>query len=398
MKKLVILTFLSLIIASCGGEKAATVEDIIATNDLEQIRAMKTELDQKRLALVDELKLLEDKISELDENQKIPLITTIQTTETVFNHFLELQGNVQTKQNVLIYPEMPGTLLKVYVKEGQKVGRGQLLASIDDGGLSSQVAQMQTQLALAKTTYDRQQRLWDQKIGSEIQYLQAKTNYESQRNALNQLRSQLSKATIRAPFSGIIDDVIKEQGTVVAPGQGSEVFRIVNLNNMYIETDVPESYITSVTKGKKVEVEFPILDKTIETKIRQAGNFINPANRTFKIEVGLPNTDQSIKPNLTAKLRINDYINEKAILIPQSIISEDAQGQQYIFVVDSIQQVNGYSQGLAKRVIIETGKTQGDVIEVLKGLENGAEIIEEGARSVKDEQKVRILQENTSRN
>ena len=309
---------------------------------------------------------------------------------------MELQGNVQTKQNVLIYPEMPGTLLRVYVKEGQKVARGQLLASIDDGGLSSQVAQMEAQTDLAKTTYDRQKRLWDQKIGSEIQYLQAKTSYESQVNALKQLKSQLSKASIRAPFSGVIDDVIKDQGTVVSPGPGSEVFRIVNLSNMYIETDVPESYITSVTQGKKVAVEFPVLGKSIDAKVRQAGNFINPANRTFKVEVGISNKDKSIKPNLTAKLKINDYTNEKAILIPQSIISEDAEGQQYIFTVDSIQKVNGYDQGIAKRVIIATGKTQGDVIEVLEGLDNGDEIIQEGARSVKENQQVRIVAAKTT--
>ena len=390
MKKIISLVFLGIIIASCSGKKPQSIENIIASNDLEQIRAKKTELDEKRLALVDELKQLDEKIAELDPNEKIPLITTFKATEQVFNHFLELQGNVQTKQNVLVYPEMPGTLIRVYVKEGQPVVKGQLLASIDDGGLSSQVAQLETQVALAKTTFERQKRLWDQKIGSEIQYLQAKTNYESQENALKQLKSQLAKSAVRAPFSGVIDDVIKEQGTVVAPGQGSEIFRIVNLNNMYIETDVPESYIANVTKGKKVEVEFPVLGKTINTKVRQAGNFINPANRTFKVQVGIPNKDKSVKPNLTAKLKINDYTNEKALLVPQSIISEDAEGHQYIFVVDSIQEVNGKMHGIAKRIIIETGKTQGDVIEVLKNLEHGAEIIEEGARRVKDGQKVKI--------
>lgn len=396
MKKIISLTLLGIIIASCSG-KPQSIEEIIASNDLEQIRAKKTELDEKRLALVDELKQLDDKITELDPNKKIPLITTFKVSEQVFNHFLELQGDVQTKKNVLIYPEMAGTLIRVYVKQGQRVAKGQLLASIDDSGASSQIAQLEAQVALAKTTFDRQKRLWDQKIGSEIQYLNAKTNYESLENSLNALKKQVSKYYMRAPFSGVIDDVIKDQGTVVAPGQGSEVFRIVNLSNMYIETDVPESYISNVTPGKKVEVEFPVLGKKIDTKVRQAGNFINPANRTFKVEVGIPNKGKSIKPNLTAKLKINDYTNEKALLIPQSIISEDAEGQQYIFVVDSIQKINGYSQGLAKRVIINTGKTQGDEIEVLSGLANGDEIIEEGARSVKDKQQVRILDKEATR-
>jgi RND family efflux transporter MFP subunit len=174
---------------------------------------------------------------------------------------------------------------------------------------------------------------------------------------------------------------------VVAPGMGAEVFRVVNLGNMYIETDVPESYITSVKKGKEVQVEFPVLGKTVTSSVRQAGNFINPANRTFKVEVGVSNKDRSIKPNLTAKLRINDYTNEKAILIPQSIISENAKGEQYVYIVENIKG----KIGVAKQVIIKTGKTQGDVIEVLSGLVNGVKIIEEGARSVKDNQEVKLL-------
>ncbi len=396
MRTLYSILIAGVLLSSCGNKNEQTVDQIISDGDLKSIRAKRTEMVAKQQEITDQLKQLDAKIAELDPTLKIPLITTITASEQLFNHFLELQGNVQTKQNVLIYPEMSGMLLRVYVKEGQQVRKGQLLASIDDGGMSSQVAQLEAQTALAQTTYERQKRLWDQKIGSEIQYLQAKTSYESQQNALKQLKSQLSKSTIRAPFSGVIDDVIKEQGTVVSPGPGAEVFRIVNLNNMYIETDVPETYIKNVTPGKKVAIEFPVLGKTIDAKVRQAGNFINPNNRTFKVEVGIPNRDKSIKPNLTAKLKINDYTNEKALLIPQSIISEDALGRQYIFVVDSIQDVNGLTQGLAKRVVIETGKTQGDEIEVLSGLENGSAIIKEGARSVKDNQQVRILEDKVT--
>jgi len=156
---------------------------------------------------------------------------------------------------------------------------------------------------------------------------------------------------------------------------------------MYVETDVPERYISNVTPGKEVEVEFPVLGVFLDAKIRQAGNFINPDNRTFKVEVGIPNKDDIIKPNLTAKLKINDYTNETAILIPLSIISENAEGKQYVYTVTD----KSENKAKAKRVIIETGKTQGDYIEVLSGLENGTEIIQEGARSVKDGQDIRIL-------
>jgi multidrug efflux pump subunit AcrA (membrane-fusion protein) len=157
---------------------------------------------------------------------------------------------------------------------------------------------------------------------------------------------------------------------------------------MYIEINVPETYLPSVIKGKKVLVEFPVLGKTIEAKVRQAGNFINPANRTFKIEVAILNKDRSIKPNLTAKLKINDYSSEKSFLIPQSIISENAQGQQYIYVVED---VDANNTGVTKRVIIETGKTQEDNIEVLSGLNLNMEIVDEGARSVKEGQNVEII-------
>ena len=386
MKQLFILTLISLLFASCGSKQEKSIEDLITEGNLENIRAEKATLDIKQQELAEKLKQLEVAIGELDTIKKLPLVTTFIVRDTLFNHYIELQGSVETKQNVVIYPEMSGTLLRVYVKEGQRVGKGQLLASIDDGGLSQQVAQLQIQADLAKTTFERQERLWNQKIGSEIQFLQAKSTYEGQQKSVNQLKSQLAKTSVRAPFSGVIDDVITEQGSVVAPGQ-SQLMRIVNLNNMYIKTDVPESYISDITKNKNVIVEFPVLGETMHAKVRQAGNFINPANRTFKVEIAVPNKNKKIKPNLTARLKINDYTNKNALLIPQSIISENAKGQQYIYIVRNID--NYY--GTAERVIIETGKTQGGVIEVLKGIEKGIEIIQEGARSVKDGQSVQII-------
>ena len=387
MKNIYTIVIGSLLILSCGGNKEVTVEDVIATGNLEAIRTKRTEVVTKQQELNNAIKLLDSKIAALDSNKKLPLITTVKINESEFNHYLELQGNVSTKNLLVLYPEYSGVLSKVYVKEGQKVKKGQILAKIDDAGMSQQVAQLQIQSDLAKTTFERQKRLWDQKIGSEIQYLQAKTNYESQLKAVNQAQSQLAKTIVRAPFSGTIDDVITEQGSVVAPGQ-SQLMRIVNLDDMYIETDVPENYISNVTKDKNVEVEFPVLGKTVNAKVRQAGNFINPANRTFKVEIAIPNKDKSIKPNLTAKLKINDYTNKKALLLPQSIISENAEGQQYVYVVSD---KKNNKEALAKKVIIETGKTQGDVIEVLKGINNGDEVINEGARNVKDGQIVKII-------
>lgn len=387
MKNIYTLVIGSLLILSCGGNKETTIEDVIASGDLEKIRVRRTEVVAKQQELIDAIKKLDSKIATLDITKKLSLITAVKIEESEFKHYLELQGNVSTKNLLVLYPEYSGVLSKVYVKEGQKVKKGQILAKIDDAGMSQQVAQLQIQSDLAKTTFERQMRLWEQKIGSEIQYLQAKSSYESQQKAVKQAQSQLAKTIVRAPFSGTIDDVITEQGSVVAPGQ-SQLMRIINLDNMYIETDVPEKYITNVTKDKNVEVEFPVLGKTINTKVRQAGDFINPANRTFKVEIAIPNKDKSIKPNLTAKLKINDYTNKKALLLPQSIISENAEGQQYVYVIT---EKNSNQEAIAKKVIIETGRTQGDVIEVLKGISNGDEIISEGARNVKHGQTVKII-------
>lgn len=386
MRTILSLVFVIAVFISCGDKKVQSIDDVIATKDLKEIRARKSELDIKMHELAADIKKLNAEIEKLDVNKKVPLVTAITLKNDVFNHYLELQGNVQTKQNVLIYPEVAGTLEAVYVKEGQKVTKGQALGKIDDAGMTQQVAQLEATAALAKTTYERQKRLWDEKVGSEIQFLQAKTNYEATKNQVAQAKKQIDKYTIRAPFSGVIDDVIKNKGTVVAPGMGQEVFRIVNLGNMYIEADIPETYVTNVTVGKEVKINFPVLDKNLETTVRQTGNFINPANRTFKIEVAVPNKDRSIKPNLTAKLKINDYTNPEAILIPQSIISENAEGDQYVYVIKNLEGVNG----IATQTIVKTGKTQGDVIEVLEGVSVGDVLIKAGARSVKNGQEVKI--------
>jgi len=389
MKNALILILISLLITSCGNGTVESVETLIADGNLEAIKLKKQEITAQQKQLTAELRLLDSVIKIKDSNSKLALVTTIKTEEKQFNHYLDLQGNVMTKQNVLIYPEMAGTLIKVYVKEGQNVNKGQLLATIDDGGMSSQLAQLKTQAALAKTTFERQKRLWDQRIGSEIQYLQAETNYQAVMNSVKQAESQLAKSNIRAPFSGIIDNVIQEQGTVVSPVSGQAVFRIVNLSDMYIEVDVPESYINGVTVGKEVKIYFPVLGDSITSAVRQTGNFINPTNRSFRVEIAVPNKKNTIKPNLTARVQINDYSNNNAILIPQSLISENAEGEQYVYIATEIDSNN---MAVAKKQVIRTGQTQGDYVEVLAGIAPEVQVVMEGARNVRENQKVKIIQ------
>ena len=384
MKNTLYLILLTGFLISCGG-KEVDVDAVIASGDMEAIKEAQADLKDQNTAIQLKLKKLNTVVENAEKKSNGPLVSTQIVADTLFNHYLEIQGNVETKQNVVISAEYSGILSRVFVTEGDKVKKGQVLARIDDGGLSSQLSQLQTQAQLNKTTFERQKKLWDQNIGSEIQFLQAKASYEASQSQVNQLKSQLGKTTITAPFSGTIDQVMTEQGSAVMPG--TEIYRIVSLKDMYITAEIPESYLGTVKIGKTVEVDFPVLNKKIDSKIRQTSNFINPANRSFTIEVAVPNEDNDIKPNLTAKLKINDYTSEKAILIPLSVISENGDGDQYVYVA---KQGEGNTL-ISKRVIVETGKTQGNEIEVLTGLKEGDEIIVKGARSVQDDQEIRIL-------
>lgn len=389
MKNIITTIVLSIILVSCSmnsssSDQSVSIDALISSGDKTEMKKKQKELKALQQTITDDLIKLSNAL--YTNKGKNPLVTTFVADEINFNHYLEIQGNVVTKQNIILYAQYAGTLTNMYVKEGQKVTKGQILAKIDDGGLNQQLAQLEVQVSLAKTTYERQKRLWDQKIGSEIQYLQAETTFKAQQNSVKQLEAQLEKTVVRAPFSGVIDDIFSEQGSVVAPGQ-SQLLRIINLKNMYIEVDIPESHILNIVKGRSVEAYFPVLGKTIMTKIRQVGNYINPNNRSFKIEIGINNKDGAIKPNLTTKLKINDYTNPNAILIPQSIISENAESKQYIYLVTKKTDDN---KAIAKRKLIETGLTQGDFIEILSGIKKGDEIIQEGARNIKEGQTVKI--------
>jgi RND family efflux transporter MFP subunit len=341
---------------------------------------------QNKLAL--ELDAIEESIKAIEGFDNLPLVSTLSLRTENFDHFVQLQGNVTTKENVLIYPELAGTLLKVYVQKGQRVEQGQVLAEIDNGGLSNQLEQLRASAALAKTTFDRQAKLWEQQIGSELQYLQAKTQYEARQNAVEQLEKTVAKSIVKAPFSGIVDQLLQDPGVVVSPGPNSALFRLINLDHMYVTVDAPERYLGKLKKGEQAYVELPVLGKKIDTKIRQTGNYIAASNRSFEVELGIPNPDHTIKPNLNAKVYINDYSNENAIMIPLSVISENANGEQYVY---TITKTSNEGVDIAHRRIITTGENDGQRIEVLSGLSIGNEIVTEGARKLKDGQHIKVL-------
>lgn len=385
MKKVLVLSLLGTLLISCGNAEDKSIEEIIETNDLQEIKAKKVELSKQQSELTSRIDRLDEAINLLDPDRNFPLVTTQVVQDTIFKHFTEVQGDVATKENILVYPEFSGVLTDVYVTEGQRVNRGAILAKIDDGGLSSQLAQLEAQASLAKTTFDRQKRLWDQEIGSEIQYLEAQTNYEATLNSVNQLKAQLDKTVVKAPFAGVIDQVITEEGVVVNPGQ-NPLFRLVNLQNMYVEADVPENYLGQIRVGSSVIVRIGAIGQEFEGEVRQVGNFIDPNNRTFKIEVALPNTNGLIKPNLIATVLINDYTAENAVVLPGNTVQQNSQGENFVYVLET----DNDSTGVAKRVFVEKGYSYGEAVEITEGLQPGDRIIIEGGRNLRDEQKVNI--------
>ena len=377
MKKIILIATFSALLFSCGKkEENANIDSLIASKNLVSIKA-------KRAELQTQLTQLDNAIAELDVKKTEEALVSLETVkDTVFSHYLEVQGNVNTKENLIIYPQFAGILNTVNVIAGQKVSKGQVLGTIDDGGLSQQLAQLENQLALAKTTFERQKRLWDQKIGSEIQYLQAQTNMVSQQKAVSQMKAQLAKTRVIAPFNGVIDELIAERGQVVGPGQG--LMRIVNLNNMFVSTTVPESYIGKLKVGTEVSVYLASLGKSFNGKIRQVGNNINPNNRSFGIEVSVPNTDNLLRPNQVAKLKITDYTSAKAVVVPSNVIQEDADGNQFVFEVTSVKD----KTGIAKKVIVKVGKTSDNFTEILSGLEPKTLLVGDGVKTVSEGMKL----------
>jgi RND family efflux transporter MFP subunit len=385
MKKIIYISIFSLLLVSCGNSEEQSVEDVVEGKDLAAIKARKLELSRQQSEITAKIDKLDAAINQLDPSRNIPEVATQTVEDTTFRHYTMVQGDVATRENIIIYPEFSGVLTRINVKEGQRVNRGQVLATIDDGGLRSQVAQLETQASLAKTTYERQQRLWEQKIGSEIQFLEAKTAYESAQNAVSQLKSQLGKTVVRAPFSGVIDQVITDEGQVVSPGQ-SQLFRLINLQNMYVQAAVPETYLNKIKTGTPVIVEIPAINKQYEGMVKQVGNFINPNNRTFQVEISIPNEEGLVKPNLIATVKLNDYSAENAVVIPENAIQKNSLGESIVYVL----QTKNDSTAVAEKRIIKTGYSQDNQVEVTSGVEAGDKIIVEGGRNLRDQQKVKV--------
>ncbi len=376
-KQIFSLMIAATLVVSCGQkDNNQTVDQLIAAKNNKELQARKATIQA-------DLAKIEAALATLNVRKEEALVSVATLKDTVFNHYLDIQGSVETKENILIQPEMPGTLVALNVKAGQRVSKGQLLARVDDGGSSQQVASLETQYQLAKTTFERQKNLWSQKIGSEIQYLQAQTQMLSLQRSVAQAKAMLSKTEIRAPFSGTIDEVFVERGQVVSAGpQG--LMRIVNLNNMFVSTSIPESYIGKLKVGTQVDVFLTSLNKNYKGKVRQIGNFINPNNRSFGIEVSIPNPENLLRPNQVAKLKVIDYTVKNAIVVPSNVIQEDGKGNQFVFVATN----SDGKTATAKKAMVTIGKSSDNVTEILSGLSANDIIVIEGVNTISEGMKL----------
>jgi len=382
MKNIFIL-FLIVSLMSC--ENNSTLDSILESNDVEQIKLKRKEIAASQQDFFNKLQIIDAKLEELNTNPQLPIVEVLEVNPIIFEHYIQVQGSVKSDELINIFPEFSGIAKAIYVKSGDVVKKGQPLMKIDDGGLKEQLSQLKIGFKLTKTTFERQKRLWDQNIGSEIKFLETKSMYEAQRQGINQLKKQIKKTLIEAPFSGTIDNVVVKKGEVVYPGR-SNLMMLLNLDNLYIESNVPEKHIASINSGNKAIVHFPLLDKTISTTVRQSGSYINPINRTFKIEMDIEKNDLNIKPNLNSKVKINDYSNDSALMINQNFISIDSDNKEYVY---KIYEKN--NKTYVSKTIISTGKNDGIKIEVLSGLNAGDKVVYEGIRKLVDNARVQII-------
>ena len=386
MNKLYI-SILTLIIISCNSSRNSDIDTLIENGNLEELKKRKKEYVGVMNSMQVELNEINNGISFLDESEKLTLVSSFEIKAKIFNSYIEAQANLKTRKNVLILPEFQGTLEEIFVSEGQKVKKGQLLAEINDSGLKEQVDQLIIQANFAKENFERTERLWNNNIGSEIQYLKSKTDFESSQKMVEQMKDRLSKTKIYAPFEGEIDEIISNQGSNLIPGV-SQILRLVNLDKIYAEASVSEKYIAYIDKGTNAIVQVPLLGREIVSEIVQTGNFINPSNRTFRVEVPIENIDNKIKQNLDAKIKINIYSKQDAVVIPLRIVREDASGKNFVYVMSEDIKEGVY---ITSKTFISLGNKNSTEVEVIDGLKIGDALVLEGANIVEDSQRVKII-------
>jgi RND family efflux transporter MFP subunit len=337
----------------------------------DSLRHAKNDIAEKINEVEDQLKLMDS-----SGNHNVPVVVVKDVDVKMFRHYFQVHGVVETDQNAVLNPEVMAKIVSIEAGEGDFVTKGKTLVSLDSKVVQNNIAEVNTQIVLAQTIYDKQKSLWDQKIGSEIQYIEAKSNLESLNRKLETLEAQLAMYTIKAPFNGVVDEIIAKVGEMSSPGM--PVLRIINLNEVYIKSDVSERYLDKIKIGDTAVISFPSLGINMSSQISRIGNFINPGNRTFKIRFEIKNPDSKLIPNLLAEVNIMDYMSNKTIVIPTKVIQETPTGEEFVFVLKR----NGMPR--AEKHIVKSGLSYKGQIEILEGLKAGDELIVQGGRSIKD--------------
>ena len=387
MKKYLFL-FSLLLLTQCGGEAPVNIDELIANGSLAAIQNLKTQKQKELNSLKQDIDKLDTAIRNQNSEKKLLLGTDMLITPQEFKHYVSFQGTIDTDQNLVMYPELPGLLKAIYVTEGQRVDKGTLLVRLSDGGMQDQLEQLRLQLELAKTTYERQEKLWAQKIGSEIQYLQSKTAFKALQKSVSQMEDQVAKTRIRAPFDGIVDHIIADKGANLAPG-ATPILRFVNLDKMQVAGEIPEKHLPNIRKNSQAKINVPVLGKQWVSKVSLVGNYINPNNRSFRVEIDLDNKEGNLKPNMTAQVLLNDYTNPEALLVPLKNILKNQDGRSYVFVLKPVAGEKDTYKSV--KTFIETGAEANNKLEVIKGLMAGDRILQEGVRLAKDQQLIKII-------
>jgi len=313
------------------------------------------------------------------DSSKVTDVSVAEIKPAPFTSYAQIQGKIDAQDNVTAFPQMQGTITNIYVKVGQHVSKGQVLVQLDNSVLKQNIAQAEAQVSLANTVYERQKNLWDQKIGTEVQFLQAKSNYEAGQKQIAGLKQQADMYTIKSPINGSIDQMDLKLGQVGVPGQTG--IRIVNADVLKVKADVPESYSGSINQGDKVKILVPDANDSLVTNITFAAKVIDPTSRSFAIEVRLPDR-KTLRPNMTAILNIANYNNSKAIVIPVKAVQKSENGD-FVFINNN---------GIAKKVIVKVGATYGGQSEILSGLKAGDSLVTDGATDIEDGDKIKVIQ------
>ncbi len=356
-----------------------------APKDLAGLRALLAEKRTAQKALTSEIEDLQDQIATLDtNNQASKRLVTVMPVETRnFRHYVTVQGQVASDDIVNASSEVGGRILNLTVDEGDNVEAGQLIAEVDLESIDKQIAELEKSLELASEIYERQSRLWNQEIGSEIQYLEAKNNKERLEKSLETLNFQKTRGDVYAPISGAVDRVFLKEGELAGPG--APIVQILNTGKLKVEADAPENLLGSVHRGDRVQVFLPAFNDTLDSRVLLIGRTIDQANRTFKIETSISNRSGLIKPNLLAEVRINDFTEEDVVVIPQELVQQEVGGDDFVLVADQSEE-----EWIAKKVYVTTGDSYEGSVVIKEGLTPDQKLIKDGARSATDQELIAI--------